>query len=252
MTPEAFNAVHMKVTANIFFSMVIHDAVTVGAVLGQRTVGNAFVGADRAAALDIGKNDRGERRLVRVGNGASPQSAVALQHAEYDRLAPRRMTAADPALALLLAAHKGFVDFDVTRERPSIVGIRHVLANLVRHAPCRFVGAADLSFQFLRRNAVARRGHKVHGEEPVRERRAGLFKRCADARIDVVAAILAGIGTALGDAMKRRVSATRRANQRLTAVLNFHDRIQARRVSRVLGLELFEGVLAHRAYPLAT
>ena len=65
------------------------------------------------------------------------------------------------------------------------------------HAPSGFIGAANLALQFLGRHPVARAGHEVHGEEPVGERCARFFKYGPDARVDVMATMLAGISAAL-------------------------------------------------------
>ena len=248
MTPEAFNAVHVKLAPDIFFRVMVHDFVPVGAILSERAISNALICADRAAALNIGENNRRKRCLVGVPHRPGPQGAFPLQHAEHDRLSARSVTATDPAsLALLLATDERLVDFHVTRERPCVVGICHVLAYFMRHAPRGLVGAAELAFQFLRRDAVPGRGHQIHGKEPVGERRARLLKWSTDTRINVVAAILAGVRAAFRDPMISGFNTASRTDDGRSAVLNFHDLVQARRVGRVLGLELFEGVLAHRA-----
>jgi len=72
----------------------------------------------------------------------------------------------------------------------------------VRHPPCRLVGAANLPLQFLRRDAMASAGHEVHREEPVRELRPALMEDGPRARVDVEAAMLAGIGPALRHGVK--------------------------------------------------
>src|SRR5437762_1873654 len=59
--------------------------------------------------------------------------------------------------------------------------------------------------------------------------------------------MLAGIGAALGDPMELAVRAAAGAAKRGAAVLLKHDPVEASRVVGILGLELLEGVLAHRA-----
>lgn len=246
MAPEAFNAVYMKIVSDIFTSVMIYDAVPVGAIFGKRVIGGALVCADRAAALNIGKDQGRQRCPVGVWHWPRPQRALALQHSEHDRLAARGVTAAN---AIPLTADIGLVDFDVAGEWSVLVGICHVLAYLVRHAPRSFVSAADLTLQFLGCHPVPSCRHKIHRKEPVGERCARLLKWRADTRVDVMAAILAGIRAALRDTMIGGLDAARGAGDTGAAVLNLHDLVQARRIGRVLGLKLFEGVLAHRGYP---
>src|SRR5438132_1484532 len=64
-----------------------------------------------------------------------------------------------------------------------------------------------------------------------------------------MAAVLTGVGAALRDPMEFAVRATAGAAELSPAVLLFHDAVETGRIIRVLGLELFEGVLAHLVIP---
>src|SRR3984957_5876906 len=72
------------------------------------------------------------------------------------------------------------------------------------HAPSALVGDAQLPLYLLGRNAVARAGHQVHGEEPLGQVGPGLVKDRPGRRVNVMAAVLTGIGPALGHGMERR------------------------------------------------
>src|SRR5260370_651030 len=93
------------------------------------------------------------------------------------------------------------------------------------------------------------RGHEIHREEPHRELGPRLLERRPDTWIDVMAALLAGVGPALGHAVELRIgNAAGRACEDRAAVATLHDLVQAGFVGRILSLERFKGVL--HGYPL--
>ena len=94
-------------------------------------------------------------------------------------------------------------------------------------------------------------GHEIHREEPLREVGSRLFEDRADAWINMVTAMLTGVGAALRDSMKLAVGTTSRTHELCASVLLFHNPIKACPVIRVLSLELLEGVPAHRDCLLA-
>ena len=67
---------------------------------------------------------------------------------------------------------------------------------MVAHAPCRFVGDAELPLDFFGRDAIPRNGKEKHHIKPARKGRAGLLERGASGWIDLIAAMLAGVGAA--------------------------------------------------------
>jgi hypothetical protein len=76
-----------------------------------------------------------------------------------------------------------------------------VLADFVAHAPSRFVRHPQLPLDLFSGDAISRGGEQEHDEEPVSERRAGLFKRRSRRRIDLITAMFALVATASGDAI---------------------------------------------------
>jgi hypothetical protein len=69
-------------------------------------------------------------------------------------------------------------------------------------------------------------------------------------RVNVVAALLAGIGPALGHRMKGCSLFAPRTYDIRSAKVDFHQLGQARGIVRVFGLELLERVFGHGPYPL--
>ena len=86
-------------------------------------------------------------------------------------------------------------------------------------------------------------GQEIHCEKPIGQGGAGFLEGGADAWIDVMSAVLAGIGAPLGDAVELGVRAAARAANLFPAVADGHDLVQARGIIRVLGAELLDGVL---------
>src|ERR1019366_1620972 len=100
-------------------------------------------------------------------------------------------------IAGLITAHIRLINFDVALEHFKAIGLDHQLADLLTHAPCRFVGHAKRPFQFLAAYAVARRDKQIDRIEPNLERRTGILKDGASGRVNVVATVSAGEGAAL-------------------------------------------------------
>jgi trehalose-6-phosphatase len=111
--------------------------------------------------------------------------AATLDRARHDMLVVK-------ALAVV-AADKRLIRLNDTKatKRRIAINLAHELPDLVAHAEGALVGHAKLALQFHGRHAVPRDAEQVHGEEPVLQRRARLLERRPDARIQVVAAVLA-------------------------------------------------------------
>jgi hypothetical protein len=99
-----------------------------------------------------------------------------------------------PALAAgMAAADHRFVGFDMPRKLVVAINFCHVLAQFMRHAPCRLVMHAKLAFEFLRRNSMARCSEQIHRVKPLLQWHASPAERRPYHRMNVVSAI-AGIG----------------------------------------------------------
>jgi hypothetical protein len=94
-------------------------------------------------------------------------------------------------------------------------------------------------------------GHEVHRKEPDRQLGAGFVEDSPGAGVDVVAALLAGVGPPLGHRVKSGPHVANLTMRFLTAVLDFHDPGEAGRVIRILGLKLLESVFGHDTVSLS-
>ncbi len=241
LAPMAFNRIRVcdAVNPNIFG--VVDRAVLV-AKASKLAIGAVFVRADIRAARHVPAHYRFNRLFQPVRDWASDHAPVALDHAKHNGLVLHRPLASASRSAIAPADER-LVNLDMPGQRPVAIRRRHELAKFMRHAPRRFVGATDLPLQFLRGNAVAGRSHEVHREKPVRELRTGLVKDGPGARVNVMAALLAGVSLPLPHGMKLGVNRPAAGAGELgPAELDFHELRQTGRIIGQVGLELLESI----------
>jgi len=239
LTPMPFDGVGVMNAVHPFLGAVVHGAVLVRADLEDVVTGK-FVRRNRAARRNGALDYRAQSFLRHIRDRPSDHATVALDQTHDDGLVRHPVFV---ALFQIATADQRLVDFHMTRQRAvAAIRRRHQLAKLVRHAPRRLVGAADLPLQFLRRNAVTRAGHQVHGKKPVRQLRAGLVKNRVRARVNVVAAFLAGVGLPGGHGVKLGLDSAPRANQFRAPEFDPHKGSKAGGIVRELGLELLERI----------
>ena len=155
-------------------------------------IGLQFIGMDSATGDNISINDRLQRSAFLVRYNRRPHVAAALHHAHDNRLGRPE------------AAKHGFVDLDMLSrpaKRAVTVYRAHIFADLMAHAPSRFVSDAKPALDFLGSNAVPRGAEKEHHKEPVAQGGAGAIKGSASGWIDLMPAIFADIGAAGGHAI---------------------------------------------------
>ena len=182
--PKVIKILGMRVPIDIFARAVV-DRLVIVASLFKSLVRLQFICVNIRAVQNILFNDRLQCFLGDIRDNLCHHLAVALHHAENDCLVCR----ATPASAASGAsANVGFINLDFAVKRHFIINLRHVIADLMPHAPCRLVGDAKLPLQFFRRNSVAGSGEKINGEKPSLQRRAAIFKQRADSRVQVVSA----------------------------------------------------------------
>src|SRR5208337_210210 len=72
------------------------------------------------------------------------------------------------------------------------------------HAPRGLVGHASLALNLLRRDAAASSGHEIDRVEPSRKRRGRLVEDRVSGRMNMIAAMLAAVRRATGNAVVLR------------------------------------------------
>lgn len=117
------------------------------------------------------------------------------------------------------------------------------------HPPRGLVGDAELALDLFRRHTVARACHEVHRKKPLGEVRPRLVENRSGARVNVVATFLTGIRLARVHRVEAGFNAACRTCDLSTAVVDFHELSEARRIIGILGLKLFECVFSHVGYP---
>ena len=225
--PETFNGIDVVNTINPLIGRMVDGAVVVTEAR-DFGIGRKFIRADGRAALDVGQDVPLQGLALHVRDDSRHDITAALDHAKDNRLT----WCATPALAAgSPPADVGFIGLDMPAKRRIAINGRHVLADLVRHAPRRLVGHAQLALKLFRWNAMPGSGEQVHGVEPLREWGVCPRKGRAFHGADLVAAPLAAIDGALAQAMKLALNAAAWAIQRF-AVADLHKVIQATIVVR--------------------
>lgn len=186
--PKVFHPVDVRVSDNIFMDAVI-DRLVIVASLFQSLIGVQFVSMNRCSSFDILFNDWLERLPFAVRHNLRHYLSLALHHPKDNRLIGRTATTHAGAIT----ADIGFINLNIAKQWKLAVNKLHVFADKVCHAPSRLVSHAKLTFQFLRRNAVAGSCEKVNRIEPKLQRCAAVLKRRADCGMQMMAAPLAGV-----------------------------------------------------------
>lgn len=136
----------------------------------------------------------------------------------------------------------------MTTQRSAVISARHQLPQLMAHTPRALVRDADLALKLFGGDAVAGAGHQVHRKEPMRQLGPRLVEDRVSGRIDVMAALLAGISATLRHRMEIRPNAAGRTGEDRAAVVDLHELCEARRVIGILGLKFLERVLGHSGH----
>lgn len=229
--PERPQRVHVGVFVRPFLGAVIDRTVVVAERL-ENAIRAPFVAADARPARHL-CHDLGDHGLARgIGHHAGIEFPATPKDAEQDRLACNA--------APTLTTDIGPIDLDMARQGRLAVNCAHVSTDFMRHAEGGRVGNAELALQFFGRNAVPRRGENEHRIEPLLQRDMRAVERCADHRVNVMAAGRARIGRRRLDAHKPAFLAALRAFQRF-AVTQFHKVVQAGVVVGKLLKELGDG-----------
>jgi len=246
LRPEAFDAVHARTFGRDIFAKAVIGHLMEVTLAAKCQIGRMLVSVYNRVRLHILLDERKQGVATAIGHNAGNDIPVALHHAENDRL---RHHLAD--MAVLNTANEGFVHFNLlgeTANRRITIDLRHVFANLMTHAPRRFVGHAKLALDFLCRNAITRSTKKEHNIEPVAQACAGPVEGCSSGRIDLRAAILTGIAATGLHAVKMGVSAAFLAIVTV-AIANAHKVIEAAFLSGEAVLKLTKGRgFAHAHY----
>jgi hypothetical protein len=231
LRPEPFNGVcRSTLKADIFMGGMIDRYVTMPACVKPH-IGAQFVSVDSAAGDDIGVNHRLQGGPLLVRHNRRSHVATAFHNAHNNRFGSAE------------TATHGFVNLDMitgATQREIIVNLRHIFADLMTHAPRRFVGHAKLALDFLGSHTVPRCAEQKHDTEPIAKGCARPVEGSASSRVNLMPAILAHIGAAGGHAVIVRALATPRASVTVAKAVA-HDVFKAAIFRWELVLKLAKG-----------
>ena len=233
--PKVVQIVGVRFPIYILANAVINRMVIV-ASLFQSPVRFQFVSVNLGTIQNVFFNNRLEGFLADIRDNFCHHLSVALHHAENNSLVRRATTT--PA-ASGATANVGFINFDLAIERHFIVNLRHVISDLMPHAPSAFVGDAKLPHQFHCRDTVTGSGEHVNGDKPRLQRSTAIFKQSSGCRVDVMPTHSAGKGTSLAQAIPLGFALTRRAFIALTKAA-IENMLQAGFIVRELAKKFFQ------------
>jgi hypothetical protein len=141
--------------------------------------------------------------------------------------------------AMGLPADKRLVRLDVAFQHFEAISFFHQLPYLMTNPPRCFIRDAARSLQLLAAHAVSGRNKQIDRIEPSLQRRVTVMEDRPCARIDMVAAMRAREGAAVGDLMIRRIFVALRADVAQPEA-DIHDSRQATVVARELGEEFLD------------
>jgi len=222
--------------------LIMIDAPVIEAKVAQTVISAPFVCTNNSALSDIMLDDVFEVSPAQIIDRTGTQIAVALNHAHDDRLV---VTAPTAISHLLLASDLGLINLDMAGKRSCVIRAGHKFSKFVAKAPRALIGNARLTFDFLRRNAMARAGHQVHSEKPDRQLCRRLMEDRPGAWINMVTTFLTGKTSPLAHWIKIGKRPAAWAMNVRPAEIDFHQLREARRVVWIFRLELFEGVFGH-------
>jgi hypothetical protein len=219
--PKVLQIVDVRSSHAGIFARAVTNRLVIEASLFQTLVRLQFVGVNHRAVHDVLFNDRLQSFLCDVRDNFRHHLAVALQHAENNRLIRRTAS----ANAVSFSADVGFINFNFAIQRHFVIHLRHVITNLMAHAPRRLIGYAKLTFQLLSRYAVTGNREHMNGNEPRLHGRAAVFEQSASGRVNVITTEATGEGARFAEAIPFRFLLALRAFIALTiaAIKNVLD-----------------------------
>src|SRR6266699_2550770 len=196
-TPESFDGLSVNVARDVNLCAV-PDALMNISVLLKAIVRNVVIGEHGARRQDIFLRQTMKSVPCRVRsytrhNPANALLCVPFRHA-HDRnfVAPQRRTPTLPhPLSFPPVVH--FVHLNRRALQLQTV-LGQETPNLAEHAPRGLIGDASFPLNLLRGDTATSGTHEVHGVEPSLEKSSGFLEHGPRQRIDVIPAVVAGIG----------------------------------------------------------
>lgn len=187
--PESFDGIRVNFADHIDALTVIDSFVSVSASV-KAIVGAESIGKDGGLREHMFLDESAQRVGLNIGSDEGANLPLPLNHANNGRLG-----GSAPSRALGFATVVRLIHFDFAVEstnRAALFIAKHG-TNLLKHAPCCLVRYARLALNLLCGDSATGLRHEVDRMEPSGQRSRGLVKDRVSCRVNVMAAMIAGI-----------------------------------------------------------
>jgi hypothetical protein len=246
-TPEPFDGVRVDVSDHVHFGTVIDPPMIVSAIhMRDAVIAVQFVREDCALGKNVFTNHAEKRRAFHVISGQGLDASTSFDNTDdCGFLAVASHRATTPIFTD--SAHVGFVHLYAwgARTTKRIRSLFQHGANLLKHAPRRFVSDSGFPLDLLCGDAATCRGHEIHGIEPRCERSGRLVEDRIRRWVDVMAAMVARVGRATHNAMVLRFLLALVAERHSVRMEVMKEPVKARHVIGEHRVKLFLGETLH-------
>src|SRR5262249_33218817 len=169
--------------------------------LRDSVVNRKIISKDNALWQNTFLDNRENGLCLNVWSDLRDYTAATFCNTEHRSLAisNRRASTHSTFPATLFSFYVGLIH--LYRRSLQLYVLRKQTANLSEHTPCSLIGNASFALNLLGRDSTTGRAHEVHCIKPETERSSGLLKDGSRKRVNVIAAMVAGIGSATRDAV---------------------------------------------------
>src|SRR5271157_1617091 len=245
--PETVNRIGMNIAYHIDLFAVIDAPMGVFIPMKPEIIiDRELVCEHSALRQDVPFDNAHDGVSLNVLRGVGADATLALDNSDNGSLFSVSLTG-PTAKSASPSADIGFINFDagaaLAAKRSIPVTAQHG-TNLLKHAPCGFVGHSSFPLNLLRGNSTTSRGHQIDRVEPCCERRRGLVEDGVSSRVNVMSTVIARIRRATLDAMMLCDRFTGFAIDAL-GIQVIAKPFKASRIVRELAVKLFLGVRRH-------
>lgn len=197
-TPESINCLRVHFTSDVNFLAVANAAMMKSVSVTKTIIGRIVICKNDILRHHMFFDKAMERSRFSVLRDESPNPSLSLNKA-YDRglRGLPRITTSPSTKIHLIDFHGFLTSAELWRV---FCFIKHG-PNLLEHPPRGFVRHARLALNLFRADPATSGSHQVNGIEPSGERSGRLVKDRVRSRVNVMAAMIAGIRRAAHDAM---------------------------------------------------
>lgn len=238
--PKSFDGIRVNIANDVNLLGVIDSLVPISAC-SKAIIRRVVIGKDHRLGKHVLFDKAAQSILLHIGRDKGSNFALALDHSDNGSF-----LGAASASSFAPTSEVRFVHFDLAPKAADwiLLVIGQHGSNLLEHPPCGFVGHARLALNLFRAYPASRGSHEINGIKPSREWSRRFVKDRVGGRVNVMAAVIAGVRRARLHAMVFRDRLARIAKDAVwvQAVL---EPFQTGGIVRELLLEVFQRVRQH-------